>query len=305
MWRISLVLLFSLVVVPAYSNPPTPPKAGHQPEIGTTQHDETAAKDQRGSETSPLFIKVIPPLAVEPGPAKEAENGHDNSSAEWWLVYITGALVLATCGLIIYTARLWGATKSLAEDAEKTAARQAREMQASLLIAQESADAAKKSAEAAERTVSTMRDTAEKQLRAYVMVDCVEIVDVKPDPSREFVEPWIHVRYKNFGQIPATGCKYWFVIDIAECPLKTPLVGNKVVQLTGPIPPHDTFTAKIKLPLMNSPNEHAALYVYGEIHYFDGFVADRTTKMFFMRGGGDDWMREGELHICQEGNSVT
>ncbi|HXC65822.1 MAG TPA: hypothetical protein VN638_00300, partial [Nitrospiraceae bacterium] len=95
---------------------------------------------------------------VEPSPAKGAEHGRDYTSAEWWLVYITGALVLATSGLIIYTARLWGATKSLAEDAKNTATQQALDTQTSLRISRESADAAKKSVELArEEFLSTHR----------------------------------------------------------------------------------------------------------------------------------------------------
>jgi hypothetical protein len=85
---------------------------------------------------------------MEPEPTKEHENARSYTSSEWWLVYITSALVLATVGLMIYTARLWGATESLAKDAKQTAVRQASEMQDSLRISRAAADAAMKSADA-------------------------------------------------------------------------------------------------------------------------------------------------------------
>src|SRR3989338_8343946 len=108
---------------------PTPAKASQKPQANPKQHKQRAAEDQRGTEKSPVFIKVIPSLAVEPQPTKEADKGDDYTSPEWWLVYITGALVCFTFGLMIYTARLWGATKTLAEDARNTADRQTNDTQ--------------------------------------------------------------------------------------------------------------------------------------------------------------------------------
>jgi hypothetical protein len=69
--------------------------------------------------------------------------------------FIAGAtilLVVATVVLAWYTSRLWKATKELAEDAQRTATRQAAEMKESLRIARESAAAAALQAKTAERS---------------------------------------------------------------------------------------------------------------------------------------------------------
>lgn len=189
-----LITVVLSVGVSAASEPPspTPPKAGHKPEAHSKQHEQRAAGDQRGTENSPVFIKVIPSLPVEPDPAKESDNRHDYASSEWWLVYITAALVAATCGLIIYTARLWSATKALAEDAKQTAERQAREMQESLLIAGRSADAALKTAQ--------HMQAAE---RAYVKMSHFR-PGLTFKQNGQTCQVIIQVKIRNFGRTPAT-----------------------------------------------------------------------------------------------------
>jgi len=101
-----------------------------------------------------------------------------------------------SCGsrqvLAIYTACLWGATKRLAKDAKDTSDRQSREMQESLRIATESANAAK-------LTVQTMDDTAQRQLRAYISITGGEMVE-KIEGSNIF---GFKVTFKNAGQTPA------------------------------------------------------------------------------------------------------
>jgi hypothetical protein len=160
MWRISIVLLICLFPRPAFSNPPspTPPKASHQPEANPGQQKQYPAADQRGTETSPLFIKVIPPLAIDPEPAKEYEEARDYSSAEWWLVYVTVGLSAITLVLAIFTGWLWNATRKMGNDARLNSIQQANEMRTSLRIAQESADTAKASvALARQEFISTHR----------------------------------------------------------------------------------------------------------------------------------------------------
>src|SRR5437868_5866881 len=117
-----VVVLFSdLVLAQSQVPSPTPTEAEQKNQTQTKDEGQSTDANQRGTESPPLVIKV--------------EKTRDYTSSEWWLVYITGALVLATCGLIIYTARLWGATKSIVDDSKKTAAQQATDMKTSLATA--------------------------------------------------------------------------------------------------------------------------------------------------------------------------
>src|ERR1051325_8247618 len=120
MWRISLLLLSCLIAEHTYSNPPPigPPKAEEKKQANTKDKEQSATKDQRGTENSPLFIRVVPSLSVEDAPTDHAKQSNDYTSPEWWIVWVTLILSVITAILAGYTAKLWGATKSLAEDAK-------------------------------------------------------------------------------------------------------------------------------------------------------------------------------------------
>lgn len=103
---------------------------------------------------------------------------------EWGLVYLTLALVVVTGCLAIYTAKLWGATKSLAEDAKRTSERQSGEVRESLRIGRE--------------TIEAMERHSERRLRAYVFVESAEIRDPYSERGGQ-----VKITFKNFGATPA------------------------------------------------------------------------------------------------------
>jgi hypothetical protein len=74
----------------------------------TKDNQEGTSTDQRGTESSPLFMKVVPPLPIKPSPADHAKQTNDYVSPEWGIVWVT--FILAG-----YSAKPWGATKSLAK----------------------------------------------------------------------------------------------------------------------------------------------------------------------------------------------
>ncbi len=76
-----------------------------------TQGNSTVGKTPTAS--FPTIIKIIPssPLQIESSDKEEQRHGY--TSAEWWLVYITGFLAIVTGVLAIFTSRLWGATERL------------------------------------------------------------------------------------------------------------------------------------------------------------------------------------------------
>jgi hypothetical protein len=100
----------------------------------------------------------------------------------------TFVIAVATVVYVFVTAFLWRATKK-------------------------AANAAKDSAEAATATVRQMRDTAEKQLRAYVCVDSAVLRFPQPDV------PEAQVHFRNCGQTPAYGVRGWIHTWFAEYPL--------------------------------------------------------------------------------------
>ncbi len=108
---------------------PTPPETSEKPKTGTEQPKKRPKTDLRGTEKSPLFIKVIPSQDADPKPAKTEEHHDNKPSQEWWgistegwLVVFTGLLWITTGVLACYTARLWRATSRLVDGANNAEA---------------------------------------------------------------------------------------------------------------------------------------------------------------------------------------
>lgn len=145
-----LLLLFG-VGNRAESKPP-PPSAAYsatQPKSQSSGAQSKTDDNKPAAKNLPPSIEIVKTPIIQVETAEKTEKGHDYSSSEWWLVYLTFALVLVTALLAAYTAKLYRATVGLGKDAKTTSDRQATEMEMSLTIAQESANAAAKSAEAA------------------------------------------------------------------------------------------------------------------------------------------------------------
>jgi hypothetical protein len=137
---------FFLVLSASYSYPQPQAKSENNP----------TAQDKRGTQESPLIIQGD--ITTKAPEKAESDRKHEEEKIEierslakyaGWTAAITGVLVLVTGVLAFVTYKLWKSTRDLATDASKTADRQAKEMQDSLRIAQESADTAKKSVELA------------------------------------------------------------------------------------------------------------------------------------------------------------
>jgi hypothetical protein len=134
---------------------------------------------------------------------------------EWLNVLFTGLVALFTLTLSRATSQLSALARIQADDMQKLLRaaqdlRVAAEAQAKTATEQHAtlreqasatvaiAEAAKSSAGAAERTVKTMEDTAERQLRAYVYVANASILEANSE-----YRPNIRIKFKNFGRTPA------------------------------------------------------------------------------------------------------
>ena len=147
---------------------------------------QNAKKEQRDTESTPLMVRILPPLGANEPPSDYSKVQHDYSSGEWWLVYLTGTLAAFTLGLMIYTAKLWGSTKNAVEEAKAVSSRQAKEMEESLRIANDTAAAAKRTAEVMER-----------QVQAEIVLHEMQILNI-PDGI-----PIGQTRIKNVGKTSA------------------------------------------------------------------------------------------------------
>ena len=269
-------LLVSLTAHPAEraKSPNTPPRAA-----------ETAkpVPDLRGTNESPLVIKVIPDQKTAERSAKEDQEQDRKAALEWWTVVFTGALTL------------FALVQSLAM------VYQGKWLRRNVKITEDTADAAKRSADVAEASIKTMQS----HLRAYISVEG------DPNPIRDGPpgKLQIHLVMKNVGQTPAHKVTHW--VNAA--------LGGEPAQYEGP---NDQPDAVLYLPagavvpwialcttmwsraLFEMPMENGdevCLYVWGEVRYTDAFDNSHSVKFRFMKKPATG---RSQLDYCPAGNEA-
>lgn len=231
-------------------------------------NQQKSAAEQRGTEHAPLFVKTPSPSTQEER-EYEAYEKHEKPANERKITDATVALAWITGILAAFTALLWGATYCLVRNA---------------------------------------KDTAKRQLRAYVNVAIVKMVNAKRDG---FIRQQVHIELKNFGQTPAQNIRLWREMDIRELPL----VGNLERTTTrtvqhGVLAPSDVYKSIQDTPLFDSADgaevheRKKALYVWGELRYDDAFGDERITYFQYVYTGAD-WLSDGEMYVCETGNDAT
>jgi len=150
------------------------------------------------------------------------------------------------------------------------------------------------------RTLNHMRESSERQLRAYVLPELGNIVNVAtplrtsgsytPTEARVTHPDWgpvtgMHI--KNTGQTPAFKVVHWGNILFREFPLKSDLPGKdeKLIKPTSTIGPGIINTKRLSLAkalteeeITQLRNSTGAVYVYGEISYEDAFGKKHITR---------------------------
>jgi len=161
--------------------------------------------------------------------------------ADWWVAISTGCLALITAALAFFTWKLWAATGNLVREAE---------------------------------------DTSKRQLRAYV-----NISDAQHRLNEQGVAE-VRVDFRNFGQTPAYRVSTWTRLEFGEPEsppdLSRPL--HLVPQAKGALGPGASMhcyleskgpiAAELSLELLTGGK---ALFVAGELRYFDCFNTERRT----------------------------
>jgi hypothetical protein len=187
-----------------------------------------------------------------------------------------------------------------------------------------------------------MKNTAQRQLRAYVVVERGIIGNVA-DPTTDYGKsvatvarilqgqtgPTAQITIKNAGQTPAYEVVHWGSTSIREYPLATllptmPRSQNKkwavlarfmpkipVTRLVSVLGPSisDIKTVRLKDPLTQEQIQglrdgNMAIYCFGEIEYRDAFKKRRTTRYRVMYSGatGIEIGVSTDLTLCEGGN---
>jgi hypothetical protein len=158
-------------------------------------------------------------------------------------------------------------------------------------------------------TLNHMRQSSERQLRAYVVQERGAIVNIAdPIPAVGLVPtearithpgwgPVAHLQIKNTGQTPALQVENWGNICFREYPLISTLPSKpaELRPMYSILGPGIISTKTLSFGPRLTPQQiadlqagTAAIYVYGEIRYRDVFNKDHLTKyrgMHHVMGG--------------------
>lgn len=162
---------------------------------------------------------------------------------------------------------------------------------------------------ATRRLVIGAEKTASQQLRAYVFMKLEDGAKMFYDDKGCLTAPLI---IKNFGKTPAYEFISWLYIGLYKFPLDTTLEQPSYVPTASkaPIAPSDIFRqyAILPAPLNKTEiealrNKTAAIFVCGEVIYFDAFKIKQRSNLC-LYSTGEDFIR-GELAYYHEGNEAT
>jgi hypothetical protein len=286
--RRALILLPILLVpivavcVAQESDRPTPSlrESKSNPPSKKPGQNTQAPKTNTAPSKEPLTIPQAP--KSEAVPADTPDKTEKKTSPDWWIVYLTGALVfVGVCQIIAMLV-------------------QARWMRKTVAVAKESADAAT-------ATVKTMQETAERQLRAYVLPMEGRRFQDKTYPGQFSVQ----VIIENTGQTPAFDCTSCLGVGVFDFPKP-----DNLPEVTAEMGKSRFFLApggKTELggllrhlapeEILAIQDQTRGIYATGAITYTDAFKIRRFAK-FRMVCTGEHFLK-GRFILCEEGNEAT
>ena len=276
MRRILMVILLFLLFLfvggaLARSQHPFPSHGKNESRIPQTNAEngqQPPTADQRGTEQSPVIVKII-----GTGPKTQNSTGDNPDKAktkppaDWWSVAIGGGtLFVLGLQLIAFTA-------------------QACYMRRTVTKMQSTTSAAIRAAKAAEDTIGHMRETAERQLRAYLSIESA-ISEGEHPFLQEFKAK---ISFKNCGQTPAYDGAMWMSIYAYPQVFPTILALKRTI-ITFEMPPGNTVTV---CPAIETKNllftteaisrfeaGKVAIYITGRADFKDAF---RQKRRFSFR----------------------
>jgi hypothetical protein len=167
-------------------------------------------------------------------------------------------------------------------------------------------DSAERAATATENAVDLSRKTAERQLRAYLLIDRAEFA--QPEMEGGEHQPWhIHVVVRNFGATPAYGASIKASKRLAVGLPDDILLTEPVDETTSAaviVPQGHPTTLRIGgldhgiADFIEAGQSNQVAYIWGRVDYFDAFGHPHFTKFQMVNYFG----QVHQFGFCQEGN---
>lgn len=301
MRRLVLLTIFAGLLIVGFvfaeSQKPPPPLSQGQPrELQSQPRDNSYVN----SANTKKITNTLPALVVDKGDStpensspntRGKENTYFNTWCKedpmirytFWLMIFTGVLAISTIGL-------WIVTFLAGKDTKKAA------------------DSAQKSADVAERTVETMADTAQRQLRAYVFTKLDNQFIISSNGILS-----VTIKIKNFGQTPAYDLVSSLIMIFRRLPInstnKLDVPSFDSDPSKSPLAPGEfdyqdlSFKDSLSQDFISDVEAgNGAFFIIGEIKYVDIFNNPHNTK-FCLISTGEHFTRRNLLYY-HEGNEA-
>lgn len=287
-WMITFIVcvwsaVFVYSVVASYRPIPSRGKEHQPPKHEPGEYREKSSILERGSETSPLVVRLAQAPADHSNAAQNEEEADRKANPDWWMAWLTGGLLfvaLAQIGLFWWQ----------------------------LNIIRRSQTDTRLAAKAAMRSVKHAEKTSIRQLRAYVGA-IMTLLDKKASIDDDGGTYWI----KNFGQTPAYEVRSYAKYHVeagenARCPANLDF-GNlegdsgSVATLHQGQETRVRFYADLesfKTLKSDVLKGYLTLFIFGLIRYKDAFGEPRWTKFCFRFKRGE----KPVIEMCEKHNEA-
>lgn len=182
-------------------------------------------------------------------------------------------------------------------------------IRASLDDAKTAADAAKEAADATKESVVLARNTAEKQLRAYVLVTNITIVGVEPGAT-----PKADIIFRNSGQTPAYDVEVTAAMGLIDYPPTSEPIDDEPSAIGSVVVLGPQSEYRVPATLIGQLGSDQfiaildgsqAIHIIGTIMYRDAFGIARHTNFSSFYGGKFGTNDYGAPSHAPTGNDAT
>jgi hypothetical protein len=285
-----------------------------------------ATDDQRGTETSPLIVKVLPSQKSDGETAQEKQWHQDQSDANWWMVRLTlayGIVALLQLGVFSLQARRLRQTiskmdevaKGQTSDMKETIAQAARSAEAMEDVSHSIAVSAKAASESI-GLIGRQLELLRMQMRAYITVVISGAIYQEREKNIRFEGKPILL---NTGHTPAKKVAYRAKAGILPVSLPDdfdfPLPKQNVAATGGAVVGSqnsmilsamvDDFVPDQDVDSIKSCSGPKILYCWGVVNYEDVFGEAHETKFCQMLW----WLKDEKQTVfglyCPRHNDAT
>jgi hypothetical protein len=279
--------------VPLQPPSPSATELGNPPQPEATLPQHQPDSDDRGTEQSPLIVKVLPPVQADGSTQQHAQERDDKATIDWWLAWFTGGLVLVGFLQLFVFGRQALRLRQSINLTRDIADRQELDMRASITEAGRAAGAMENVAASlainstlTKEILDTQQRFAKMQMRAYLSIINPGYI---PQTRETEYRAEVQITIINTGHTPAHNLTFASRLRVLPFPLPPDFdftITEDEYIASGHINPGQQLFFRRHLDDLLTDDElneimrgsAKKLFIYGTIIFKDVFGDDHRTN---------------------------